>query len=236
MSTANTTNYKQHQIPHHFESAKQEFASSHLGMWLFLGQEILFFSALFIAYTLFRYYYPDAYVYGSYRVLDWKLGAMNTIVLIVSSFTMVMAVRAAQTNQQKSLIRYLWITILCACFFMGVKYVEYSHKIHDGYLPSKYFKAEITKTDLDALQKKGIEIKHPEQLKYVNIFFAIYFCLTGLHGLHILIGIGLLMWLLIRSYKREFHKAYFTPLEMVGLYWHLVDLIWIFLFPLLYLV
>lgn len=219
------TNFLEHKVGHHFADAKHEFDAAKIGMWIFLAQEVLFFSALFVSYIVFRYKFPEMYHYAS-KLLDWKLGALNTIVLITSSFTMVMSVRSAQTNNRKATMIFLSITIFCALLFLGIKGIEYSHKIHDGYLPSNYFSASITEEVSNSVQGS----------KLLNIFFGIYFSLTGLHGIHVLIGIGLLIWLLIRTYKGHFHGGYFTPLELVGLYWHLVDLIWIFLFPLLYLI
>lgn len=206
----------EHHVAHHFDTAEQEFSAAKLGMWLFLAQEILFFSGVFVAYMIFRYMYPEAFLEGSHH-LSWKLGALNTVFLIASSFTMVMAVRSAQVNHRKASINYLIATFGFALSFMCVKAVEYSAKIHHGLLPGRWFSAE------------GVSDK-------LHIFFGIYFVATGLHGLHVLVGMGLIGWLIYRSIKGEFHSEFFTPLEMVGLYWHLVDLVWIFLFPLLYLI
>lgn len=223
MST--NTEFVERKVGHHFANAHQEFETAKFGTWLFLAQEVLFFSALFVAYILFRFLYPEMYQYAS-GLLDWKLGALNTVVLIVSSFTMVMSVYSAQTNNRNNTLVFLSITILCGLIFMGVKAVEYSHKIHDGYLPSNFFSAAISEEVSTSVFGSNL----------LNVFFGIYFALTGLHGFHVVIGIGLLAWMFVKAYKRELHSNYFTPLEMVGLYWHLVDLIWIFLFPLLYLV
>lgn len=207
---------KPHHVAHHFASEGQEFESARLGMWVFLVQELLFFGALFVAYGIFRWWHPETFL-EAHKYLSWKLGAFNTVVLIASSFTMVMAVRSAQVNQRKSLISYLLLTLIFAGVFLGVKYVEYMAKIHHGLLPGHFFSAHGTS-------------------EYLHLFFGIYFTMTGLHGLHILVGMGLIVWLLIRSLKGDFHADYYTPLEMVGLYWHFVDLVWIFLFPLLYLI
>ena len=219
--------FVKHHVGHHFSNAKQEFESAHLGTWLFLAQEILFFSALFVAYAIFRFLYPDMFLYiSSTGVLDWKLGGLNTLVLIVSSFTMAMAIYSAQTSNRKATLFYLGITIFCAFVFMYIKGIEYSHKIHDGYLPTTFFNVSVS----------AEVIEKTPSVKYLSIFFGIYFLLTGLHGIHVLVGIGLLIWLFIKTYKGHFHSEYYTPLEMVGLYWHLVDLVWIYLFPLLYLI
>lgn len=206
----------EHHVAHHFDTAEQEFSSAKLGMWAFLVQELLFFGSLFVAYFIFRFLYPDMFLEAHHH-LSWKMGMLNTIFLITSSFTMVMGVRSAQTNQRKLSIKYLVATTVLACLFLVVKYFEYSEKIHHGYLPTHFFFGE------------GI---HPS----LPIFFGLYFLMTGLHGLHVIIGIGLLIWLIIRSARGEFYSEFYTPVEMVGLYWHFVDLVWIFLFPLFYLV
>ncbi|RAP32001.1 cytochrome C oxidase subunit III [Candidatus Marinamargulisbacteria bacterium SCGC AG-414-C22] len=206
----------EHKVAHHFASAHQEFSSAKLGMWLFLGQELLFFSALFVAYAVYRFLNPEMFLDANTH-LSWEMGCLNTIVLIFSSFTMVMAVRSAQISNKKATFWYLLVTLICAGVFMIVKAFEYSAKIEHGYLPSLWFSGE------------GL-------YENMHIFFGIYFVMTGLHGLHVLIGMGLLIWLIIKNHKGHFYSGYFTELENVGLYWHLVDLIWIFLFPLLYLI
>jgi cytochrome c oxidase subunit 3 len=205
-----------HHVAHHFDTADQEFSAAQLGMWLFIAQEILFFSALFVAYGVFRNYYPNMFI-DAHHHLSWKMGGLNTLFLISSSFTMAMGVRSVQLSKLKSALNYLWATVVFASFFMVVKFFEYSEKIHHGYLPTKFFSGEGT-------------------FETMPIFFGLYFVLTGLHGIHVLIGIGLIIWLILKVRKGVFHAHYFTPVEMVGLYWHLVDLIWIFLFPLLYLI
>ena len=208
--------FVKHEVAHHFESADQEFQTAKLGMWLFLGQELLFFSALFVAYGVFRFLYPAMFIEAHHH-LSVNMGFLNTIVLLISSFTMAMAIRSAQVSNKKHTFVFLLITLVCAGMFMVVKYMEYAEKFHHGLLPARWFFGEGTS-----------EVLH--------IFFGLYFCLTGLHGIHVLIGMGLIIWLLIKTQRGEFYSEYYTPVEMVGLYWHLVDLVWIFLFPLLYLV
>jgi len=203
-------------VAHHFDTEEQEFEASKIGMWLFLVQEILFFAGLFVAYAIFRGLYPEMFL-DAHKALDWRMGAINTVFLITSSFTMVMAVRSFQVNKVKQGIYNLIATFSFAGLFMVIKYFEYAAKISHGYLPSVWFNAE-----------GAYETMH--------LFFGLYFTMTGLHGLHVIIGMGLILWLIIRAQRGEFHKQYFTPVEMVGLYWHLVDLVWIFLFPLMYLV
>jgi cytochrome c oxidase subunit 3 len=213
---SNASPVVEHHVAHHFDTAEQEFETAKLGMWVFLAQEILFFSAIFVAYIVFRFLHPEMFLEASHH-LSWKLGTLNTVFLITSSFTMVMGVRSAQVNQRAASIKYLIATFTLATAFLVVKYIEYSDKFHHGYLPGKYFSAEGSHETL-------------------HLFYGLYFAATGLHGLHVLIGMGLIAWLIVRSMRGEFYSEYYTPVEMVGLYWHLVDLIWIFLFPLLYLV
>ncbi|MBI4224016.1 MAG: cytochrome c oxidase subunit 3 family protein [Deltaproteobacteria bacterium] len=207
----------QHVVPHHFESAEQAFESSKLGLWLFLVTEILLFGGLFVTYIIYRALYPEMFHEASHH-LNKVLGAVNTVVLICSSFSMALAVDRTRQNDSAKANQYLLITIFFAAMFMVIKYVEYTHKFHEGLLPGGYFTYQ------------GID--HPR----VQLFFSLYFMMTGLHGIHVLAGMGILTWLLIRSNRGHFSSQYYTPVELGGIYWHLVDLIWIYLFPLLYLI
>ncbi|MCG2588969.1 cytochrome c oxidase subunit 3 family protein [Rhodohalobacter sulfatireducens] len=204
-------------LQHHFIDSDQQFESAKLGMWIFLATEILFFGGLFAAYIVYRSWYPELYIQASTE-LNTFWGAINTGVLIGSSLTVAMAIRSAQLNQIKGLIYNLYITIALAFVFMVIKYFEYTHKFHLGIYPGEYYTFE--------------GIAHEK----ANIFFSIYYMMTGVHGLHVLIGIGLMIWLVFKAKKGAFHSGYYTPVEITGLYWHLVDIIWIFLFPLLYLI
>ena len=208
----------QYHVAHHFDTADQQFESNRMGVWLFLVTEILFFGGLFCAFAVFRTWYLPGFLEAHHH-LNKTLGGVNTLVLITSSLTMALAVRSAQVSNKKATTILLAITILCAFGFLFVKYFEYAHKIHEGLLPGGNFKAE------------GFE--HANQ---ASIFFAVYFMMTGVHGLHVVIGIGLIFWIMIRNMKGHFSGRYYSPVENVGLYWHLVDLVWIYLFPLLYLV
>jgi cytochrome c oxidase subunit 3 len=209
--------HKTDHIQHHFVDSDQQFESSKLGMWIFLVTEILFFGGLFAAYIVYRAWYPELYLEASTQ-LNAFWGTVNTAVLIGSSLTVAMAIRSAQMNQIKGLIINLYITIGLALTFMVIKYFEYAEKLEKGIAPGKYY------------TYGGLE--HEK----ANIFFSIYYMMTGLHGLHVVIGIGLMIWLVIKAKKKVFHSGYYTPVEITGLYWHLVDVIWIFLFPLLYLI
>ncbi len=219
MSTTSTRPGKGiiHQTAHHFPSADAQFDAAKLGMWIFLVTEVLFFGGLFCAYVIYRAWFPDMYAEVAAH-LDWRLGALNTLVLITSSYTMVSAVRNAQLSDHKWLWRNLALTLILAGVFLVVKYFEYSSKVHHGLLPGEFFTAE------------GF------QHNTAHIFIGLYFMMTGLHGIHVLIGMFLIGWLIIQARKQRFGAEYYTPVETVGLYWHLVDMIWIFLFPLLYLI
>jgi cytochrome c oxidase subunit 3 len=207
---------------HHFHSPLQQFESAKLGMWLFLAQEVLFFSGLFVAYGVVRVAYPEAFAAGAAQ-LDRIMGGANTIVLLFSSLTAALAVRSAQVGDRPKTSLYLYITILCAFGFLIIKYFEYAAKFEHGLLPGEHWHPHL---------------EHATALlpAHTHVFFGIYFMLTGLHGVHVVIGIGVLAWIAIRNNKGEFTKEFWTPVDLAALYWHLVDLVWIFLFPLLYLI
>jgi cytochrome c oxidase subunit 3 len=207
----------QFHVAHHFESAKTQFDAGRMGVWLFLVTEIMLFGGLFCGFVVFRSWHLDAFIEAHHHLDKW-MGATNTVVLICSSLTMALGVRAAQTNNRQQAVGMMALTLLLALVFLGIKAGEYSHKFSEGLLPGNAF--------------NGAEFVHPE----AKIFFAFYFMMTGIHGIHVLIGMGLITWVMLRSVNREFSSRYFAPVENVGLYWHLVDLIWIYLFPLLYLI
>jgi len=204
-------------LQHHFVDSEQQFDASKMGMWIFLVTEILFFGGLFAAYIVYRAWYPELYTAAS-EELNTLWGGVNTLVLIGSSLTVAMAIKSAQLNQIRNIAINLGITIALACVFMVIKYFEYTHKFELGIFPGEFYTFE------------GID--HPK----ANIFFSLYYMMTGLHGLHVVVGIGLMTWLLVRALKGHFNSEYYTPVEITGLYWHLVDIIWIFLFPLFYLI
>jgi cytochrome c oxidase subunit 3 len=216
--------YDQHH-QHHFTTMEQQFDTSKIGMWLFLATEVLLFGGLFVGFGMMQARFPEEFK-EAHEHLQRPLGALNTVVLLFSSWTMVMGVLAARTNQRKKLVIFMIITILCACIFLGVKYFEYSHKFEEGLLPGHFYKHVGDKIhDVSGHPSPG----------YAT-FFSFYFMMTGLHGIHILVGIGLLAWIAVRGNRGEFNSSYYTPVDLVGLYWHLVDLIWIYLFPLYYLI
>ncbi len=218
-----------HVVPHHFDSPEQAELSSKLGLWLFLVTEVLLFGGLFVAYIVNRAHYPGMFHEASHH-LNKTLGAFNTIVLICSSFSMAMAVQMTRENKRNIASILLFFTFLCAATFMVVKYFEYSHKFHDGLAP------------LYHNEQGGLSFGFKDfnyglfEHKNANLFYSLYFMMTGLHGIHVLVGMGLIGWVLYRNTKAAFSDEYYTPVDLTGLYWHLVDLIWIFLFPLLYLI
>jgi cytochrome c oxidase subunit 3 len=284
-------------LQHHYDTPEQQFDAGKLGIWLFLVTEVLFFAGLFVAYTIYRAQHPSIFFYSHY-FLDTNLGAVNTVVLLLSSMTAAWAVRSAQLGRSKTLALNVAITIVCALGFLGIKYVEYSHKIHDGLLWGRNFQPQQELWQVESFQRK-----HPEAAELaaalarlspaeaapatdapkgdaaaadlgdraralvasapreavaplvqagllradraeprlerpnnVHVFFGIYFFMTGLHGVHVLAGIIVWAWILRRALAGHFGPRYFGPVDYAALYWHLVDLVWIYLFPLLYLI
>jgi cytochrome c oxidase subunit 3 len=221
-------------LQHHFDTPEQQFDAGKLGIWLFLATEILLFGGLFCAYAIYRGNHPEIFVYA-HQFLDKVLGGTNTVILLASSLTMAWAVRAAQLGQRRLLIALLSLTLLGGFGFMGIKYVEYKAKWEHGLLPGTHYAPHDEGAGSPAAESAP-PAEHGRRPSNVQIFFGIYFLMTGLHGLHVLAGMGVITWILVRSIQGHFGPAYFTPVDFVGLYWHLVDLIWIFLFPLLYLI
>jgi cytochrome c oxidase subunit 3 len=266
-------------LAHHFATPRQQFESGKLGIWLFLATEILLFSGLFCAYAVFRANHPQVFAYA-HLYLSKPLGALNTLILIFSSFTMAAAVRAAQLGATRWLVRLLAVTFVCAGAFLGVKFIEYKEKWENGLLTGAAYRPEapppgavipqpaakpqakaakpapvdgllIERSTIApaAVGPAGISPQwladkpaapegtwHGPEPNNVQVFFGIYFVMTGLHGIHVLGGMAVIAWILMRARRGEFGPQYFSPVDFTGLYWHLVDLIWIFLFPLLYLI
>mgnify|MGYP001611843470 CR=1 FL=1 len=214
----------------HFDDLHTQQETAKLGMWLFLASEILFFGGLFAAYAVYRGNHPEMFRYGQH-FLDWRMGAINTVVLIGSSLSAAWSVRAAQRNDQRGLVATLVITLALAGVFLVVKYLEYNHKLHGGVFWGAGFAP--TAALLASLPAHAPALPVPANL---GTFFSIYYAMTGLHGVHVLVGMGLYGWLLGRARRGDFSADYFAPVDVVALYWHLVDMIWIFLFPLLYLI
>jgi len=204
-------------LAHHFDDIEQQREAGTLGMWAFLITEILFFGGMFMAYILYRAKFGDAFAAASAH-LDWKLGAANTAVLIFSSLTMALAVYYSQVGERKKLMLFLVLTMILGATFLVVKGYEYYHKYLDNLIPGFGF------------QWGG----HGDP-KHVEMFYFIYFAMTGIHALHMIVGLGIMTVILIMSKRGRFTPEYHSPVEISGLYWHFVDIVWIFLFPLLYL-
>ena len=214
------------ELRHHFATVEQQREASTLGMWLFLATEIMFFGGLFCTYLIYRYWYYDEFAAGSRSINIW-MGAINTGVLICSSLTVALSVRAAQTGKRKTLIVLLILTLLFGVAFLGIKGVEWYQKFEEHHVPGLNFSAADLIRDYPQLH---IDPHH------VQLYFSLYFAMTGLHALHMVIGIGVFLFLLYESWKGRYTPAYHTPIEIGGLYWHFVDIVWIYLFPLLYLI
>ena len=212
---------------HHFATAQQQKDAASLGMWLFLVTEVMFFGGMFCAYLVYRYWYFGDFAAASSSI-DLTLGTINTAVLICSSLTVAMAIRCAQVGKQKAIVVYLILTIILGLAFLGIKGVEYNQKFVEHHVPG------FANFHLD----KPIP-GHPDRLpdqRHAQIFFSLYFAMTGMHALHMIIGVGLFSYLTYKAWKGLYNPEYYTPLENGGLYWHFVDIVWIYLFPLLYLI
>ena len=236
-------------LQHHFDTMSQQKEAAVIGMWLFLLTEILFFGGLFVAYMIYRVWYFDAFAEASRRLsLFW--GGLNTAVLIGSSLTMALAVRAAQTNNRKWTVNWLVLTMALGCVFLGVKVIEYEDKFanyevpganynwlyHDQHAAAGGEHGEAAAPAPAAEGHRQLSLT-PQQLQNTTqIYFSLYFTMTGLHALHMIIGVGLMSVITWMAWRGRFDAQYYTPVEMSGLYWHFVDIVWIFLFPLLYLV
>jgi cytochrome c oxidase subunit 3 len=204
-------------LAHQFEDLEQQNGAATLGMWVFLVTEILFFGGLFLTYLVYRSWYPGAFAAASHEMVIWA-GTLNTAVLITSSLTMALAVRAAQMGDRRSLIWLLLATMALGCVFLGVKAFEYRTEFIEHHVPGP-----------------GFQFEGP-YLRQAQIFFSLYFVMTGLHALHMIIGLGIMAVMLWWSIHGTITREYASPIEISGLYWHFVDIVWIFLFPLLYLI
>jgi cytochrome c oxidase subunit 3 len=204
-------------LAHHFDNLGQQREAATLGMWVFLVTEVLFFGGLFLVYTVYRSWYPEAFAAASHS-LDVTLGTINTVVLITSSLTMALAVHAAQTGERRLIMIFLIATMVLGAVFLGIKGVEYYEKFVEHHVPGP-----------------GFHFEEPEYARHAQIFFSLYFVMTGLHAVHMIIGFGIMTWMLIWAWRGTITADYYSPIEISGLYWHFVDIVWIFLFPLLYL-
>lgn len=235
-----------HPVEEQFHTADQQRECATLGIWTFLSTEILFFGGMFVAYGVYRLRWENAFLHGS-RDLKWYLGAFNTATLLLSSFAMAMAVHAAKMGDNVRIIRWLATTMVLACVFLSVKFTEYYLEYDEGLVPGRWFRIEPPKpSELSPVGRAfdsfedwlGREIgydAHPPRLGHEQLFMCFYFIMTAIHATHMLIGLGLMTWLVAGARQRHFSKAWHNPVEVVGLYWHFVDMVWVFLFPILYL-
>jgi cytochrome c oxidase subunit III len=219
-------------LRHHFENVAQQREAATFGMWLFLLTEIMFFGGLFCAYLIFRNWYYPAFVAGSHQ-LSIFLGTLNTAVLICSSFTMAMAVHSSEVRSRKALITWLLATIVLGCVFLGVKAVEYHEKWEKHHVPGLNFSPSDF---LHGTKEYPDDKLAPDMAEKTQVYFSLYFAMTGMHALHMIIGVSLLIILVVRAWGGAFVNGHVAPIENFGLYWHFVDIVWIFLFPLLYLI
>jgi cytochrome c oxidase subunit 3 len=203
-------------VAHHFDNFAQQHEAANLGMWTFLVTEIMFFGGMFLGYTVYRYAYSETFAHASSH-LDVMLGTINTAVLIGSSLTVAMAVHAAHESRRKAILGFLLLTVLLGMVFLGIKFTEYYHKFEEHLIPGWAFRYD------------------GEDAARAAIFFSFYFAMTGMHAVHMIIGIGIFAVLAINAWRGRYSRIYYTPVEMAGLYWHFVDIVWIFLFPLFYL-
>jgi cytochrome c oxidase subunit 3 len=220
-------------LRHHFANLEQQKETSTFGMWLFLLTEIMFFGGLFCAYLIYRNWYYPAFVAGSHQ-LSIALGATNTAVLICSSFTMAMAVYSSEMRWRKALVGWLLATIVLGGVFLGIKAVEYREKWEKRHVPGLNFSAAgFTHQDPNYPEDKPLA---PDMAEKTQVYFSLYFAMTGMHALHMIIGVSILIILVIRAWGGAYTQGHMTTVENFGLYWHFVDIVWIFLFPLLYLI
>jgi cytochrome c oxidase subunit 3 len=200
----------------HFRNAEQQYETATFGMWVFLVTEVMFFGGLFTAYLMYRVAYPEAFQHASHH-LDITLGCFNTVVLIGSSLTMALAVHSARISKPKMIAFWIGMTMILGSIFLGVKAYEYMQKWEHGLFPANFF------------------FQAPDA-GHQRIFYSLYFAMTGLHATHMVIGMGIMVYIAIQALKGAYTEKWYTPVEIMGLYWHFVDLVWIFLFPLLYLI
>jgi cytochrome c oxidase subunit 3 len=203
-------------VAHQFDNAAQQQDAANIGMWAFLVTEVLFFGGMFLGYSIYRYRFPQAFALSSNH-MDIVLGTINTAVLITSSLTVVLAIQAARQDRRDALVRLLGLTIVLGFIFLGLKSTEYYHKYQEHLVP-------------------GMNFAYPDDAaRHAAIFFSFYFAMTGMHALHMIIGIAIFAFLIRAARRGRYTSVYYTPVEIAGLYWHFVDIIWIFLFPLFYL-
>ena len=206
-------------LAHQFESLEQQREVAALGMWVFLVTEVLFFGGLFLVYSVYRGWYPAAFTAGSHELLVWA-GTTNTVVLITSSLTVVLAVQAAETGDRRMLMWMLVATMVLGCVFLGIKGYEYWSEYREHHVPGFGLAFDFEKP----------------YIQQAKIFFSLYFVMTAIHAIHMIVGLGVMSTMLWMAWRRKITPEYPNPIEISALYWHFVDIVWIFLYPLLYLI
>ena len=235
------------ELRHHFADEQQQRNAASLGMWWFLGTEIMFFGGMFCGYLIYRLKYFPEFAVAS-RSLDLKVGTFNTVVLICSSLTVAQAVRAAQLGKRALQVKMLLLTLVFGLAFLGIKSYEWGHKYEEHHIPTFHYNViggngDLTQGNerllgLDKLKSDPVKLaaREAEIQQHTKVFYSLYFALTGMHAIHMIVGVGIFCVITFMAWKGRFTPEYHTPLEIAGLYWHFVDIVWIYLFPLLYLI
>jgi cytochrome c oxidase subunit III len=235
------------ELRHHFADVEQQRNAASLGMWWFLGTEIMFFGGMFCGYLIYRRWFFEEFAAAS-RSLDLKVGTFNTVVLICSSLTVAMSVRAAQLGNRKLQVKMLLLTLVFGLSFLGIKTYEWGNKYKEHHIPTFDYNVIGGEGDLikgneqllgiDKVQNDPVKLRQrqAEIQEHTKIFYSLYFALTGMHAIHMIVGVGIFIVITWMAHKGRFTPEYHTPLEIAGLYWHFVDIVWIYLFPLLYLI
>ena len=234
-------------VAHQFEDRYQQKEAATLGMWTFLATEVLFFGALLVAYTVYRHKYPEDFRQGAMN-LKWFLGGINTAVLLLSSFSMAMAVHSAAVGSNPKIVRYLILTIVIGGAFLGIKACEYYIEYREHLIPGSNFRYEEPPEEqvgafvgtIEKIQHGFDKVAPPidkseKRTEHEQMFFLFYFILTGIHATHMIVGIAIMLVLIWMAKKEMFSAKWHNPVENFGLYWHFVDIVWVFLFPTLYL-
>jgi len=226
-----------HFLRHHFSSTDQQADATNFAMWLFLLTEVMFFGGLFTAYLIYRNWYYPAFVAASHQ-LDVRWGTLNTLVLILSSFTMAMGVWCAETARRKGLVLCLSLTFVLGLSFLGIKTIEYSEKIEKHHVPGFHYSLQsfIDPVHDESAKQYGDKPLAVDMARHTEVYFSLYFAMTGMHALHMIIGVGILAFMIVRARAGAYTSGHVTFVENFGLYWHFVDIIWIYLFALLYLI
>lgn len=246
--TVDVVHHDRPELRHHFAAVDQQCNAASLGMWWFLGTEIMFFGGMFCAYLIYRRWYFPEFAAAS-RTLDLKVGTFNTVVLICSSLTVAMSVRAAQLGKRKQQVWLLFWTLVFGLSFLGIKTYEWGNKYKEHHIPTFDYnvisgEGNIVKGNeallgiTDEIKNNPVKLRQREAeiQQHTKLFYSLYFALTGMHAIHMIVGVGIFLVISWMAHKGRFTPEYHTPLEIAGLYWHFVDIVWIYLFPLLYLI